>query len=173
MTDYSIWITIIVIAECFLKNAILGIVKSLERQKTALYLNTVIYVGITIPLVYFFAFEVQKYGWFVDLDRGSTGAAATNNRGVAIWIAFVIGSGLQNIGYFFIIWATDWGWVSRMSRRRFQELSVQYSDNYDILSRNAILFPEDEDDIKNHSYDHVPYGDISKASIGRWQLNRT
>ena len=91
MTNYAIWITLIVICECFLKNAILGIVKSLERQKTALYLNMFIYLGITIPLVYFFAFEVEKYGYFLDIQEAH---AITNNRGVAIWIAFVIGSGL-------------------------------------------------------------------------------
>ena len=51
-------------------------------------LNLVVYIVITLPLAYFLAFEVQKFGILVDKSK------LTNNRGVAIWIAFVIGSGL-------------------------------------------------------------------------------
>lgn len=118
LTNYTIWITIVVIIECFMKNSILGIIKALEQQKSALCLNLFIYLVLTIPLAYVFGFEVQKFDMLTDKDRN------TNNRGVGIWIAFVIGAGLQNIGYFIIITKTDWWRVSHLSQERLK-LSTQ------------------------------------------------
>lgn len=172
MTNYSIWITIIVIVECFLKNSLLGIVKSLDKQKSALYLNMLIYLGLTIPLVYVFAFEVQKHGYFTD-NLSSKNSRITNNRGVAIWIAFVIGSALQNIAYMIIIGSTDWNSVSKLSRRRFQEISVQYSDNFNLSRDSVLLHGDYDDESAYHSTDCLPYGEIIRGEIIQDRLNKS
>lgn len=91
------WITLLVSSESFLKNSIMGIIKALEQQRKALNLNLIVYIGITIPLAYFFAFVVQRFGVLIDKDD------STNNRGIGIWLAFVLGAGLQTIGYLIII----------------------------------------------------------------------
>ena len=91
------WITLLVTSECFLKNGIMGIIKALEQQKRALHLNLIVYVGITIPNAFFFAFVFQRFGLLTDKDD------STNNRGIGIWLAFVIGVGLQTIGYLIIV----------------------------------------------------------------------
>lgn len=85
-----------------MKNSILGIIKALEQQKKALVLNIYIYIGLTLPLAFFLVFKIQKYGILMDTCE------YTNNRGVAVWIAFVIGSGLQTIGYLIIVSKSDW-----------------------------------------------------------------
>jgi hypothetical protein len=84
----------------------------------------IIYVVLTIPLPYFFAFKVQKFGFLTDLSN------ETNNRGVGIWIAFVIGSGLQTIGYLIIIGKTNWWHVSEISQNRLR-LKTQLLSNYE------------------------------------------
>ena len=69
----------------------------------------------------FLVFHIQKYGYLVDKTMD------TNNCGVAVWIAFVIGSGLQTIGYLIIIANTDWDEVSMASRSR-QEPNLKQVD---------------------------------------------
>jgi len=69
---------------------------------------------LTLPLAYFFAFKIQKYDLLKDESE------ETNNRGVGIWIAFVVGSGLQTIGYLIIVGTTDWWHVSDQSKDRLR-----------------------------------------------------
>lgn len=123
----SIWITIVVIAEAIMKNSILGIIKALEQQKKALYLNLFIYIFLTLPLAYVFAFVVQGYDVLTDKDE------STNNRGIGIWIAFVIGAGFQTVGYLSIIALTDWWKISEISRDRLK-LNTKLLDDPDTAN---------------------------------------
>lgn len=82
---------------------------------------------------------MQKYGYFVDEVEEST----TNNRGVAIWTAFVIGSGLQTVGYFLIIGTTDWNYVSKQSRSRFMCSASENSGSTQISEDIEIVDAED------------------------------
>lgn len=123
----SIWITIVVIAEAIMKNSILGIIKALEQQKKALYLNLFIYIFLTLPLAYVFAFVVQGYDLLTDKDE------STNNRGIGIWIAFVIGAGFQTVGYLSIIALTDWWKISEISRDRLK-LNTKLLDDPDTAN---------------------------------------
>lgn len=135
LTDYTIWITILVICEGHMKNSVMGIVKALEQQKKALYLNLCVYIVLTLPLAYCFAFVVQKYGILTDKDSN------TNNRGVGIWIAFVVGAGIQTIGYLIIISLTDWQYQCEVSQER--------------LNLSTKLFPsEKEEQFKNDNDDY-------------------
>jgi len=49
--------------------------------------NFVSYMCLVIPLAYFFAFKAPDYGLFVDESN------ETNNRGVGLWLGYVIGIG--------------------------------------------------------------------------------
>lgn len=102
-TNYIIWICLLTILESFFKNALLGVIKALEQQKRALQVNFISYVCIVIPCAYFFAFHAQEYGLFLD-EAGKD----TNNQGLGLWVGYVIGIGLQDLGYLCIIGSTDW-----------------------------------------------------------------
>lgn len=71
----------------------------------------------------FLVFHIQKYGYLTDKT------VYTNNRGVAVWIAFVVGSGLQTIGYLIIIANTDWDEVSLISRSRLEPNAKQVDES--------------------------------------------
>lgn len=112
MTNYIIWICILVVCESFFKNCLLGVIKALEQQKRALMINIFSYLVMVVPLSIFFAFKVQDYGWFVDTSPD------TNNRGLALWIGFIIGIGFQVLGYLHILMSTDWQEASDFARIR-------------------------------------------------------
>ena len=86
-TNYVIWITLLTILESFFKNSLMGVVKALEQQKRAMNINFISYMCLVIPLAFFFAFKAPDYGLFVDKSE------ATNNRGVGLWVGYVIGIG--------------------------------------------------------------------------------
>lgn len=112
MTNYVIWICLLTILESFFKNSLLGVIKALEQQKRALHVNFVSYVCLVIPLAYFFAFEAPKYGLFVDASD------ETNNRGVGLWVGYIVGIGWQDLGYLYIISSTDWQVIADGAQER-------------------------------------------------------
>lgn len=57
MTNYVIWIVLLTTLEFVLKGALLGVIKALEQQKRALYVNMFSYISLVIPLAYFCAFK--------------------------------------------------------------------------------------------------------------------
>jgi len=102
MTNYVIWITLCTVLESFFKNSLMGVIKALEQQDRAMSVNFISYFCIIIPLAFFFAFQAPKYGLFVDETN------ETNNRGVGLWVGYIIGIGWQDVGYLYIIATTDW-----------------------------------------------------------------
>ena len=107
-------------------------------------LNLVIYLAFTIPLAYILVFKVQEYGFMTDTS------VDTNNRGVSIWIAFVIGSGLQTLGYLIIIANTDWLEVSISSRRRLElSLSKQSTQDNDYQKQSDLEEITDQNEREN------------------------
>lgn len=118
MTNYVIWIVLLATLEFVLKGALLGVIKALEQQKRALYINMFSYISLVIPLAYFCAFKAQSYGFFVD-DESSVGKGnVSNNRGVALWMGHVVGIGCQVLGYFYIISSTNWQSIADGAQER-------------------------------------------------------
>lgn len=42
----------------------------------------------------------------------------TNNRGVGLWVGYVIGIGWQDVGYLYIIASTDWQEIADRAQER-------------------------------------------------------
>lgn len=60
----------------------------------------------------FFTFWAKDYGLFVDES------SSTNNQGVSLWFGFICGIAVQNIGYFYIIFTSNWQSVSDRAKAR-------------------------------------------------------
>lgn len=112
LTNYTMWLTLIDICENFFKESIMGTIKALGLQQSSFRWSMMTYFCVTYPLCYFLVFEIQKFGYLTDTSE------ETNNRGSGIWIALVIGSAMQIIGYLLIINKANWQNIADESLER-------------------------------------------------------